>query len=154
MFLKTALYSALFALALAIAFGVLVVTYDVHQDLAAAREALKQGTATISKLDGTIALVNTAARTLNAAATEERANWKATSKETAKTARDVRELVDDFRKSAVHVNLVTLPEIDSQIKANGDQFQSTLAKVGNSADAVTTATNTLNIRLGDPQITE
>lgn len=159
--MKTVLLSALLLLTLVLSGGVLVLVKDVHQDLAAVHQNLSsldqvlgQASATAKHLNQTVGKVDGVVSTLNDAATEEKANWQATSKETAKTARDVRALVDDFRKSALHVNLVTLPSIDSQISANGDQLRMTVEKLGESADGVTAIAGTLNTRLGDPQVTE
>jgi len=39
----------------------------------------------------------------------------------------------------LHFNAVTLPAVDSQIAANGEQLKSTLAKLGDSADGLTAA---------------
>lgn len=152
--LQTALYSALLLVASAVAVGVSVVTFDLHQDLAATHLLLGQFSTSAGQLNQTLAKVDTAVGTLNAAATEERDSWKKTSKETADTARQIRSLVDDLGKSALHVRLTTLPAIDTQITANGDQLQSTIAKLGDTATGVTAVTDTLNMRLEDPRVTE
>lgn len=129
-----------------------VVGHDLHQDHADVHVVLANAAATIKHLDQTIGKVDTAADTLNSAATEERSNWQQTSKEAAKTGLALRELIDDLRQSSLHVNLVTLPAVDAQIRANGDQLSSTIAKLGSTADGLTAATVTLNARLGDPAI--
>jgi ABC-type transporter Mla subunit MlaD len=159
--LKTALYFLLSLLVLTVTGSVLVLSYDCHQDLRDAHQNLSslnqvlgQASATAKHLDQTVVKVDAVVGILNGAATEERESWKATSRETAKTARDVRELVDDFRKTALHVNLVTLPAVDSQITSNGDQLEATIHKLGESADGVTAIAGTLNTQLTDPQVAE
>jgi hypothetical protein len=140
-----------------------VLVKDAHQDLAAVHQVLTQTSDTEIELRHNLATitakVSTGADTLNAAATEERANWKATSSEADKTGRALRLLISRVDRSFVdgtlyHVNTKTLPAIDSQISSNGDQLKSTIAKLGESADKITLATGTLNARLGDPQVTQ
>jgi hypothetical protein len=140
--MKTALYSALVLLVLAVTGAVLVVTYDVHQDLAAARAVLGQASAAMAK-------VSLTADTLNGAATEERKNWEATSSEAAATGRALRMLISRVDRSFVdgtlyHINSQTLPAIDSQITQNGREMAATLKKAGETADSLTTATGSLN----------
>ena len=157
--MKTALYSALVLLTLAAAAAVLVVTYDLHEDLAAMRQVLVQASAATGDLDRTIQKVDTATGTLDGAAREERKNWEATSTEAAATGRALRLLISRIDRSFVdgtllHFNAETLPSIDRQIAANGDEFQATLQKLGGSADGLTAVETRLNLRLGDPEIQE
>ncbi len=157
--MRAALFSALLLLVLAVTGAVLLVTYDIHQDLNAAHAVLERASATTQQLDQTMAEAKVAAGTLEAAAGEERKNWAATSLEAADTGRALRLLISRVDRSFVdgtllHFNATTLPAIDAQVKANGDQLQITLAKLGGTADGVTAATATLNLRLGDPAIAE
>jgi hypothetical protein len=164
--MKTALYSALLLLTLVLTGGVLVVVKDLHQDLAAVHTNLEQTHIVLEHASGAtdnfgilMAKVSVTADTLNAAATEERANWKATSSEADKTGRALRLLISRVDRSFVdgtllHFNAVTLPGIDRQVSSNGDQLKSTIAKLGESADGITLATGTLNARLGDPQVAQ
>ena len=110
--------------------GVLVLVYDVHQ-------VLGQASAAGDNFGIVMAKVSATADTLNAAATEERASWKNTSEETAKTARQTRELIDGLQKAVIHVRLTTLPGIDAQIAQNGAQLASTLSKAGETAQGAT-----------------
>ena len=159
--MKTALLSALLLLTLVLSGGVLVLVYDAHQDLAAAHLVIGDLRSTTQQIGPKLALlgdkVNEAADTLNDAATEERANWKKTSKEAGDTGYALRLLIDSIDKSLVHgtlhhVNTQTLPAIDAQISGNGNQLKLTLAKLGDSADGLTAVERTLNLRLDDPQI--
>jgi hypothetical protein len=157
--MKTALSIALLLLVVAITGGVLVLVHDAHQDLAAVHQVLRQASATALRLDQTIAKVNTAADTLNAAANEERTNWKATSGEAAMTGRALRMLISRVDRSFVdgtlmHFNATTLPAIDAQIASNGSQMAATLKKVGETADGLTAVTGQLNVRLEDPGVPE
>lgn len=161
--MKTALISALLLLTLVLTGGVSVLVIDGHRDLTAAHQVLTNASDTEIELRHNLSVitdkVSKGADTLNAAANEERTNWKATSKEAAFTGRALRLLISRVDRNFVdgtllHFNAVTLPGIDSQIAANGDQLKSTIAKLGDSADAVTMATGTLNARLGDPQVTQ
>jgi hypothetical protein len=150
--LLSALLSALLLLTLVLTGGVLVLVHDAHQDLAAVRIVLVQAAATESELDKTIAKINAAADTLNAAAPEERKNWAATSDEAAKTGKALRLLISRTDRVLVdgtllHFNAVTLPAIDSQIASNGDGLKVAIAKLGETADGMTAATGSLNVRL-------
>jgi methyl-accepting chemotaxis protein len=163
---KTALYSALLLLALAVTGAVLVLSYDMHQDLRSVKEDLAsihlmlgQASETTHNLSTVMTKVSATADTLNAAAGEERANWKATSMEADKTGRALRMLISRVDRSFVdgtlyHVNSQTLPAIDAQIAQNGAQLAATLAKVGETADSLTLMTGSLNARLGDPAISQ
>jgi hypothetical protein len=142
--MKTALYSALLLLTLVLTGGVLVLVYDVHQDLAAVHQVLGRASETEQQLTSAITKVSVTADTLNAAATEERKNWQATSQEAAYTGRALRMLISRVDRSFVdgtlqHVNNQTLPGIDSQIAQNGAQMASTLKKAGETADGATAA---------------
>jgi ABC-type transporter Mla subunit MlaD len=155
---KTVLLWATFVLFLAVTAGVSVGVYDAHRLLGNANGLVTDTRDTARLLNQTLAKVDAAADTLNAAAGEERENWKTTSKNTANTARDLRMLIARIDRSLVdgtlqHLNAETLPAIDNQIKANGEQLRATIAKAGGSADAVTAATNALNVRIADPQLT-
>lgn len=161
--MKTALLSALLLLTLVLTGGVLVLVHDAHQDLAAAHLVLADAHSSAQNLDYNLAAitvkVSTGADTLNAAASEERKNWAATSREAAYTGRALRMLISRVDRSFVdhtlyHINNQTLPEIDAQIAANGQQLAATLKKLGGTADGVTTLTGTLNARFGDPAIAE
>src|ERR1035437_4159738 len=143
--MKAAIFCAVVLLVLTLAGGAAIVALDIHH-------VLTQTSVTINHFGIVAAKVSTAADTVNAAAGEERANWQKTSTEAAKTGLALRELIDDLRKSSLHVNLVTLPAIDQQIAANGDQLQATLGKLGGSADGVTAVAGALNTRLDDPEI--
>jgi hypothetical protein len=156
--LKAALSAALLLLVLALTGGTSVIVHDLHRDLADVHVALGQVSAAGQQLTLAITKVNITADTLNAAAGEERKNWAATSQEAAYTGRALRLLISRVDRSFVdgtllHLNAETLPAIDAQIAANGNQLTSTLAKFGSSADGVTAATGTLNARLEDPEIT-
>lgn len=164
--MKTALYSALLLVTLTVTGAVLVVTYDLHRDLAAAHllfgqvsasenkldPILEQANGSVRSLNTTLAKVDTVVATLNEAATEERESWKKTSTETADTAREVRKLVDEVEKSAIHVRLTTLPSIDAQITSNGDQLKATIGKLGETSDELTITFASLDRRLSDPRI--
>lgn len=157
--MKIALYSALIACCIAVTCAVLVVSYDLHRDLAATHLLLGQASASGGQLTLAITKVNLTADTINAAASEERANWKATSAEADKTGRALRMLISRVDRSFVdgtlyHLNSKTLPAIDAQIAQNGDQMAATLKKVGETADGLTAVTSSLNARVADPQITE
>lgn len=157
--MKAAFYSALLLLTLVLTGGVLVLVHDAHQDLAAANQVLVRTSAQEDNFGILMAKVSVTADTLNGAATEERANWKATSSEADKTGRALRMLISRVDRSFVdgtlyHVNSQTLPAIDAQIALNGAQMASTLKKVGETADGLTLATGSLNARLGDPAIPE
>jgi hypothetical protein len=160
---KTPLLSALLLLTLVLVGGVLVLVHDVHQDLAGVHVVLTQTSATEIDLRHTLAIitakVSTGADTLNAAATEERTNWKATSSEAALTGRALRLLISRVDRSFVdgtlqHVNTQTLPLIDVQVAQNGAQMAAMLKKVGETADGLTVVAGTLNTRLGDPQVAQ
>lgn len=161
--MKTALTVALLFLVVTATVALVVVARDVHQDLTASHRVLEQASTATDHLDHNLAIItaklSTGADTLDKAANEERANWKATSKEAAFTGRALRMLISRVDRSFVdgtlqHINNKTLPAIDSEILANGDQFKITLAKLGDSADGVTAVTGAFNARLGDPQIVE
>jgi hypothetical protein len=157
--MKTALYSALLLLVLTATAGILIVSYDAHQDLVAAHPFLVQASASAQSLNLTITKVDAVIGTLNDAASEERKNWAATSKEAADTGRAMRMLISRVDRSFVdgtlyHVNSQTLPAIDSQIASNGAQMAATLKKVGETADGLTVVTSSLNLRLSDPQISQ
>ena len=71
----------------------------------------------------------------------------------------MRALIDRVDRSFVdgtlyHINTQTLPAIDLQIKANGDQLTLTAAKLGATADGLTELTHTADAKLNDPQIPE
>lgn len=150
--MRNAVLSAAFALFLVLAGGTVILVRDLHQDLAEAHIVLENTASTGKHLDQAIGKVSTAADTLNSAASEERANWQRTSTEAAKTGLALRELIDDLRKSSIHVNLVTLPAIDAQIEANGNQLSSTIRKLGETADGLTGTATRLNAKLDDPEI--
>jgi ABC-type transporter Mla subunit MlaD len=150
--MRASLSAALVLLVSFAACFIVLIGDDLHRDLADVHVLLENTAASTKHFDQTIAKVDTAADTLNEAAIEERANWKTTSKEAAKTGLALRELIDDFRKSSIHMNLVTIPAIDAQIAANGNQLQSTIRKLGGTADGLTETTLRLNARLDDPQI--
>ena len=155
--MKTALYSALLLLTLACTGGVLVLVYDGHRDLVAAHLVLTQASGTAQQLTLAITKVNLTADTINSAASEERNNWRATSKEAAYTGRALRMLISRVDRSLVdgtlyHLNTQTLPAIDHQISGNGDQLKLTLAKLGDSADGLTAVERTLNLQMDDPEI--
>jgi hypothetical protein len=142
--MKTALLSGLLLLTLVLTGGVLVLVYDVHQDLAAVHQVLGQASATTGQLTLAITKVSVTADTLNAAASEERKNWAATSQEAAYTGRALRMLISRVDRSFVdgtlqHINNQTLPGIDAQIAQNGAQMASTLKKAGETADGATAA---------------
>jgi hypothetical protein len=148
--MKTTLLAALLTLAVTLGICAAILTRDLDR-------LLGETSATVARLDQTFVKVNSAADTLNAAAGEERANWRATSSEAAKTGRALRMLISRVDRSFVdgtlqHVNRETLPAIDSQIAANGEQLKATLAKLGDSADGLTAVERSLNLRLDDPQI--
>lgn len=155
--MKTALSVALLLLVMTATLGLVIIIRDGHQALTHGDQLLQQTIASERALDQTITKITAAADTLNGAATEERSNWAKTSDEAAKTGRAVRTLIDRVDRKLVdetlaHVNAVTLPAIDSEIQANGDQLKLTIAKLGNSADGVTAVAGALNLRLSDPEI--
>jgi hypothetical protein len=164
--MKTALYAALVLLAVSLTAAVLVVAYDVHRDLAAlgsdlveTHAVLTQAAKAESDFAGIAVKLSATADTVNGAASEERKNWAATSQEAAATGRALRLLISRVDRSFVdgtlyHVNQQTLPAIDAQVAQNGDQMAATLAKLGGTADSLTRAAGSLNLRLGDPQIAE
>jgi hypothetical protein len=156
---KAAISLALVSFLLILSGGTIILVRDLHRDLAAIYPVLRSADDSVKKVDGLMTKVTLTADTLNSAANEERKNWQATSSEAAYTGRALRLLISRVDRSFVdgtlqHVNRETLPAIDSQIAKNGNQLSSTLAKLGNSADGLTTATGTLNARLDDPQIQE
>jgi len=74
----------------------------------------------------------------------------------ALVARLDRSLVDG---TLFHLNHITLPAVDAQIRGNGNALQAaigklgvTAAKLGDTADGVTAVTNSLNVRINDPVI--
>ncbi len=157
--MKAALFIGFLIFLLILSSGTLLLVRDLHRDLSAIYLVLNNAEDSEKKLGFLITKVTVTADTLNSAASEERANWKATSSEANKTGRALRLLISRVDRSFVdgtlqHYNAVTLPAIDAQIAKNGDQLQSTIAKLGASADGVTSVTGTLNAKLDDPQIAE
>jgi hypothetical protein len=155
--LKGALSGALLLLVLTLTGGTVLILRDLHRDLTAVHQVLGQASETTGQLTLVIAKVSKTADTLNAAASEERKNWAATSQEAAATGRALRMLISRVDRSFVdgtllHFNATTLPAIDAQIAANGGQLEATLTKLGGTADGVTAVTSTLNTRLADPEI--
>ena len=155
--MKPAILSGFLLLTLVLTAGTVVLVCDVHRDLADVHAVLIQTGAAAAHLDQAIYKANAAVETLNAAAGEERANWKATSSEAAYTGRALRLLISRVDRAFVdgtlqHINRQTLPEIDAQIAQNGDQMTATLRRVDQTADSLTAATSTLNARLDDPEI--
>ena len=139
--MKTALYSALLLLALALTGAVLVLSYDMHRDLASARGVIDQSAVAVNQLQGTLARVNGTIGTLDQAAAEERSNWNATSKEAVKTGAALRTLIDRVDRSLVdgtlsHLNTQTLPALDAQVAANGEELRAAVHKLGATADAL------------------
>lgn len=150
--MKNATWCALILFLLVLTGGAAIVTRDLHHVLVESSVAVDHAGTVVAK-------VSTAADTLNAAASEERKNWAATSKEAAKTGRALRMLISRVDRNFVdgtlqHVNDKTLPAIDAQIETNGAQLSRTIAKLGETADGMTAATSALNLRLNDPQIPE
>ena len=157
--MKTLLSLAACALLLALTGAVLVGVYDVHRDLSDVHTLLASSQKTLVTIDSTLATVSTAVSTADAAATEERANWKATSIEAANTGLALRTLIDRVDRKLVdgtlsHINTQTLPILDAQIKTNGDQLTLTAAKLGATADGLTELTRTIDAKANDPQIPE
>lgn len=155
--MKAAFSVVLLFLALTLIAGIALIVWDLHRDFGDVHTVLIQTGAAAAHLDQAIYKANTMVDTLNAAALEERANWQATSKEAAYTGRALRLLIARVDRSFVdgtllHFNAVTLPGIDTQIARNGAQMAATLKQVGETADSLTTATNSLNAKLDDPQI--
>lgn len=139
--MKSAFSIALLLLVLTVTGGVLVVVRDLHQDLAAVHTNLEQthivlehASIATEQLTLAITKVSVTADTLNAAASEERKNWAATSQEAAYTGRALRLLISRVDRSFVdgtllHFNAKTLPAIDAQIVSNGDQLKATMETI-------------------------
>jgi len=156
--MKTLLLGTGVALGAILAVAIAVLSLDAHKSLASLNTLLTQASGTAARLDQTVVDVQAAAKTLNLAASEERTNWKATSREAALTGREMRRLISRVDRSFVdgtlyHVNRATLPAIDAQIVSNGEQLTATLRKVGDAADGLTLTAGALNLRIGDPKIT-
>ena len=155
--MKSALSLAVIALLLSATVGIPVLVYDVHRDLADAHTVVDEAGATLRAGHETV-------NKFNALADADRKNLLDTSQQTADTARDLRALVARLDRSLVdgtlfHLNHITLPAVDAQIRGNGNALQAaigklgvTAAKLGDTADGVTAVTNSLNVRINDPVI--
>jgi len=159
---------ALLGLLVALTGGTLVIVYDVHRDLSEVHSVLgqaggalrvyeKAGLAiaeTTKQLNQTIAQATTAVSTLNDAANAQKKNWLDASGDVKKTGEDTRRVVAHVDRILTHFDLQTLPALDLELVANGDQLQDTIGRLGDSADALGGAAKTLEAQLGNPQIPE
>jgi hypothetical protein len=159
--MKTALGIALLAFLVALTGGVLLIVHDAHRDLSDFHTVIDQAAATARSVEGTthqlnqtIAQVNTTVGVLTDAANAQKKNWLDASADVKKTGEDTRRVVAHVDRILTHFDVTTLPALDMQIVANGDQLQDTIGRMGDSADGVTAAAKTLDAQLSNPQIPE
>jgi ABC-type transporter Mla subunit MlaD len=157
--MKTALLIALLALIVALIGGVLLIVHDAHRDLSDFHTVIDQAAATARSVEGTthqlnqtIAQVNTTVGVLTDAANAQKKNWLDASADVKKTGEDTRRVVAHVDRILTHFDVTTLPALDMQIVANGDQLQDTIGRLGDSADGVTAAAKTLDAQLSNPEI--
>lgn len=159
--MKTALSIALLVLLIALAGGIPVIVYDLHRETLDVHNLLVQAGGAVEAIENTtrqaqsaLGQIQTTVATLNDAAAAQKSNWLAAGGDVKKTGEDTRRVVAHVDRILTHFDVETLPALDLELVANGDDLQQTIGRLGDSAEALGTAAATLNTQLSNPQIAE
>lgn len=94
----------------------------------------------------------TAAATINKAARAQEANWTATSREAAKTGKDLRRVVVHFDRILTNQVVPLLETANQQVLNNGSALTDVLISADKEVVALQDATGAVTLRVADPNV--